>query len=81
MHDPELGRLKWHCRRGMKELDVLLARWLDCRWPLADEAQRHDFAWLLEQADPDLADWLIGGARPVDPARAALVDEIVRRPA
>ena len=81
MRDALEARLRWRCRRGMKELDVLLARWLDRRWPVADEAQRRDFAWLLEQADPDLADWLIGGARPADPARAALVDEIVRRPA
>ncbi|NBX45380.1 MAG: succinate dehydrogenase assembly factor 2, partial [Gammaproteobacteria bacterium] len=23
-----LNRLRWRCRRGMKELDVLLERWL-----------------------------------------------------
>jgi succinate dehydrogenase flavin-adding protein (antitoxin of CptAB toxin-antitoxin module) len=65
----------------MKELDVLLAGWLDSCWRGADDAKRRDFAWLLEQPDPDLADWLIGGVRPGDRARAALVDEIVRRPA
>ncbi len=78
MHDPEHGRLRWHCRRGMKELDVLLERWLERGWPEADAGARLAFEWLLEQPDPDLADWLIGGARPVDAAHAALVDDIVR---
>ncbi|HEX9708040.1 MAG TPA: succinate dehydrogenase assembly factor 2 [Steroidobacteraceae bacterium] len=63
----------------MKELDVLLGRWLERRWPEADEGQRLSFQWLLEQPDPDLADWLIGGSRPADAGHAALVDEIVRR--
>jgi len=30
---PELGKLRWRCRRGMKELDVLLARYVDERFP------------------------------------------------
>jgi antitoxin CptB len=76
--DPEFARLRWRCRRGMKELDVLLARWLERHWPGADAERRRAFAWLLEQPDPDLADWLIGGARPADPAHAALLDEIAR---
>jgi antitoxin CptB len=81
VRDAEFSRLKWRCRRGMKELDVLLARWLERGWPEADAGRRDAFEWLLEQPDPDLADWLIGGLRPTDAARAALVDDIVRPPA
>jgi len=62
----------------MKELDELLERWLERGWPAADPQARLAFEWLLEQPDPDLADWLIGGARPIEAAHAALVDEIVR---
>lgn len=63
----------------MKELDLLLARWLDeGGWASSDEHRRRAFAWLLEQPDPDLADWLLGGARPADPAAAALIDDILR---
>jgi len=65
----------------MKELDVLLMRWLECAWPGADAGSRRAFERLLEQPDPDLADWLIGGRRPADPASAALVDDILRLPA
>ena len=79
MPDPREARLRWRCRRGMKELDVLLARWLESGWPVADDARRRTFEWLLEQPDPDLAGWLLGGARPADERQAALLDEIVRR--
>jgi len=62
----------------MKELDVLLIRWLEDGWPRADDARRREFERLLEQPDPDLADWLIGGDRPADAGQAELLDEIVR---
>jgi antitoxin CptB len=81
VQDPDFARMRWRCRRGMKELDVLLTRWLERGWPAADSGRRRDFAWLLEQPDPDLADWLIHGRRPRDAAQAALVDDIVRTPA
>lgn len=71
------GKLRWRCRRGMKELDVLLARWLDRCWEAADDDQRLAFQQLLEQADPQLADWLIGGRRPDEPRFARLIDDIV----
>ena len=63
----------------MKELDILLVRWIEEDWPGAAEERRVAFAWLLEQSDPDLADWLIGGARPTDTIHAALIDDILRR--
>jgi antitoxin CptB len=78
MRDAELPRLKWRCRRGMKELDLLLGRWLEQDWPAAGPERRRSFEWLLAQPDPDLADWLIHGARPADAAHAALVDDVVR---
>lgn len=78
MRDPQYARLRWRCRRGMKELDVLLGAWLERRWRGADEGRRRSFQWLLEQPDSDLADWLIGGSRPADAGHAALVDDIVR---
>jgi antitoxin CptB len=73
------ARLRWRCRRGMKELDLLLGEWLEQSWPEAPARRRESFEWLLEQPDPDLANWLLGGARPGDAEHAALVDEIVRR--
>ncbi len=79
MSDPVRARLRWRCRRGMKELDILLVRWIEGAWADAGTERRLAFAWLLEQPDPDLADWLIGGARPPDADLAALIDDILRR--
>lgn len=30
--ETELRKLRWRCRRGMRELDQLLERWLDREW-------------------------------------------------
>jgi succinate dehydrogenase flavin-adding protein (antitoxin of CptAB toxin-antitoxin module) len=62
----------------MKELDLLLAAWLDRGWPVANDIRRQAFERLLDEADPQLAAWLIGGLRPVDAVLAGLIDEIIR---
>lgn len=72
------GRLRWRCRRGMRELDLLLESWLDRGWPAADAGRRRAFDRLLDETDPQLAAWLLGGLRPADGALAGLIDEIVR---
>ncbi len=73
----DLGRLRWRCRRGMKELDVLLTRWLDEHHREAAPVRRAAFERLLELPDPDIAGWFLGRARPDDAELAALVDEIL----
>lgn len=72
------GRLRWRCRRGMRELDLLLGRWLERRWPAADDDRRRSFCRLLERPDPEIAGWLLGATRPRDAGLAALVDDILR---
>ena len=54
--EAELNRLRWRCRRGLRELDVLLVRYLDKRWATAPEEERAAFRALLELPDPELAD-------------------------
>ena len=78
MTDESPGRLRWRCRRGMKELDLLLERWLELRFAAADVARRQAFWLLLDEPDPQIADWLLGGSRPADAALASLIDDIVR---
>lgn len=73
------GELQWRCRRGMKELDLLLAGWLERGWPAADAVRRAAFLRLLDETDSQLADWLLRGHRPQDPPLAALLDDIVSR--
>jgi len=54
-------RLRWHCRRGMKELDVLLERFALEALPHAAPEERQAFTELLELPDPVLAGYLLGG--------------------
>jgi len=58
------SKLQWRCRRGTKELDLVLQRFLDEAYPALSEAEQDAFASLLEQQDPDLAAWIWGGEPP-----------------
>ncbi len=43
----QLAKLRWQCRRGTKELDLLLQRYLDSGYLLADDEEQALFAQLL----------------------------------
>lgn len=72
----ELRRLRWRCRRGMKELDQLLLRWLEREWTAASEAQRGVFLRLLDCEDDRLWRWFLGHENAPDAALYALVQQI-----
>jgi antitoxin CptB len=57
---PVPGRLRWRCRRGTKELDLLLAAYLDRRYPNASPRERAAFERLTEWPDPDIFAALVG---------------------
>ena len=75
----DLGRLRWRCRRGMKELDVLLERWLGRHAATAEAGEMRAFEALLDLQDPQLARYLLAGDPHPDSAIAALIERI-RRP-
>ena len=74
--DPEARALLWRCRRGMKELDVLLERYAAAALPGADAAERRLLARLLDCPDPELAGYFLGGEAPPEPEMAAFVTRI-----
>jgi antitoxin CptB len=74
--DEEARRLLWRCRRGMKELDVVLERFARRELPGASAQQREIMARFLELPDPVLVDYLLGQAIPPDPELASLVNRI-----
>ncbi len=78
--DVEARRLLWRCRRGMKELDVVLERFARGELPAAGAERRQVFARFLELPDPMLVDYLLGQAIPPEPELAELVRRI-RAPA
>lgn len=72
----ELKRLRWRCRRGMRELDQLLGRYLDREWRLASEDERGVFLQLLETEDDKLWHWFMGYETSNDVEIAQLVQRI-----
>jgi antitoxin CptB len=71
----ELGRLRWRCRRGMRELDELLARYVNECFCGASNSEQQLFQELLETQDTVLHAYCLGAERP--PARfAALIERI-----
>ena len=69
-------RLLWQCRRGMKELDLLLTRYVRERYVAAAAGQQAAFEALLGLPDPEIADLLLGYGAPIDPDLAAVVREL-----
>ena len=64
----------------MKELDLVLERWLERHYATASEAERQAFAEFLELPDPELARYLLGGERPEQPAFASIWTQLARIP-
>jgi antitoxin CptB len=71
---PPLAKLRWRCRRGMRELDVILERYLDQRYPHAPLAEQQAFETLLDLPDPELFAYLM--RRETPPADSGWVDVI-----
>lgn len=61
------ARLRWQCRRGMRELDVLLSRYLADDFPRSSAAEKSAFEALLQLSDPELVGYLLKGERSDDP--------------
>ena len=74
--DAELRRLRWRCRRGMRELDQLLERWLEREWRTSPTAEREVFLRLLDSEDDRLWKWFLGHETPDDARLDALVQRI-----
>lgn len=77
--EADARRLLWRCRRGMKELDVLLERFARTRYAAVPPDQKRAFARLLDLPDPDLVDYLFGYVTPPDPELARLTQLITAR--
>ena len=75
----KMARLRWACRRGMLELDVLLAPFVDA-FPQLSDTEQQTFEALLERDDPELFAWFMGHERCPDAALAAMVQKVLDYP-
>lgn len=70
-------RLRWQCRRGMRELDDLLLRYLEHHFESAGAAEKTAFETLLSLPDPELVQYLLQKREPGDPDVATVVRRIL----
>lgn len=74
-----LARLRWACRRGMLELDVLLMPFVEEAFGDLNEDDKVLFERLLTSDDPDLYAWFMGHQPCEDKELARMVDIIIKR--
>jgi succinate dehydrogenase flavin-adding protein (antitoxin of CptAB toxin-antitoxin module) len=69
----DIDRVRWRCRRGLLELDLILNGFLETRYAGLDADQRERFNELLEEDDNDLLDLAMGRCEP-QPRYRMMVD-------
>ena len=69
----QMGKLRWRCRRGMKELDLLTLGYLERHYPTATPDEQQAFADLLELQDPVLMGYMVGRETPAEATTAQVV--------
>ncbi|OGS82803.1 MAG: hypothetical protein A2061_10975 [Gallionellales bacterium GWA2_59_43] len=56
--DRSLQRMRWRCRRGLLELDIVLGRFVERHYATLDESERNAFDVLLDMPDNPLWDMI-----------------------
>ncbi|WP_404338724.1 succinate dehydrogenase assembly factor 2 [Pseudoalteromonas mariniglutinosa] len=72
-------RIRWACRRGMLELDVLFMPFVEDAFDALSAEQKAAFQRLLEADDPDLFAWFMGHQECNDAELKAMVKLILDR--
>ncbi len=77
MDNPErqsgLERLRWQCRRGLLELDLLFEAFIENGYCNLSDIDKENFSQLLEYQDQTLQEWLLGKSTPENKAMAHMV--------
>ena len=72
------SQLRWSCRRGMLELDVLLRNFLEEAYLDLSSTDQALFVQLLKTNDQDLFEWLLQKNHPDTPELSRIVDKIIQ---
>ncbi|MEJ6473445.1 succinate dehydrogenase assembly factor 2 [Pseudoalteromonas piscicida] len=73
------ARVKWACRRGMLELDVILEPFVDQAYDALSDEGKYVFQRLVTCEDPDLFAWFMGHEECPDPELKRMVTFILDR--
>ena len=70
------ARIRWQCRRGMRELDELLVRYFESAYATASEAEKAAFRTLLSLPDPALKEYLMERQVSADEPSGRVINQI-----
>jgi len=73
-----INKLAWRCRRGTKELDVLMQKFLNNFYPTASPELQQAFERMLDMQDPELYDLLVGRQASSDHNINQVIEHIYR---
>lgn len=76
LHPEFLQRVRWRCRRGLLELDILFGRFVDTHYGELTESERQTFDELLDMPDNPLWDMISGRKEAETESQAALLAKI-----
>ena len=72
----ELERVRWRCRRGLLELDIVLGRFIETHYAQLDETEQRAFDALLDMPDTVLWDMVAGRQEAAQNEQRALLEKI-----
>lgn len=75
--DEEINRMRWACRRGMLELDLVLEPFVVARYAALNERDRLRFQQLMGCEDQDLFAWFMRRESPEDEELRAIVSKVL----
>ena len=82
MSEPmNIARVRWACRRGMLELDILFQPFVEKHYEQMSAEDKHIFVRLLEGEDPALFAWFMGHEKCRDPELSDMVIRVRGRDA
>ena len=58
------SRLIWRCRRGIREMDILLLGYLEAHYDDACAEEQNTFEELLKETDLDILSWIMQKTSP-----------------
>jgi antitoxin CptB len=73
---PSTNQLRWACRRGLLELDLLLNTYMDKVYDQLTDREKRQFISLLDMQDQEMYEMLTGKTSPNDKQVAELLDRI-----
>ena len=76
IEDLNPAKIRWQCRRGMLELDIMLLSYFDTHYLQLATVEQRAFAALLKEPDQTLHGLLSGQSMSCDPKFSGMVQKI-----